>query len=201
MRFVVTSVSDVVTTSLFDVVKALLQRHQNIKHLVSRPFYYGKFWFISRHRKVRELQKYLSIESSLWEARRTLVNPWLCLLLVCEQDKVARLGAKVAMKGLGRGKKCLQHSIVDLFPDIPTVPDRWSLHGEWTWNTHTHTKVLSGIKHSSFLSLFTFSYKYINWGHSFITSTKRREVTKIWAILQVFADNFRGGGVSFFYHM
>ena len=42
----------------------------------------------------------------------------------CEQDKVARLGAKVAMKGLGRGKKRLQHNIVDLFPDIPTVPDR-----------------------------------------------------------------------------
>ena len=31
-----------------------------------------------------------------------------------------------------------------------------------------------------------------------MTSTKRREVTKIWAILQMVADNFWGGGVFFF---
>ena len=43
---------------------------------------------------------------------------------MCEQDKVARLGAKVTMKGLGRGKKRLQYNIVDLFPDIPMVPDK-----------------------------------------------------------------------------
>ena len=61
---------------------------------------------------------------SLWQARLTLVNSWLCLLLVCEQDIVAKLGDKVAMKGLGRVKKRLQHNIFDLFPDIPTVPDR-----------------------------------------------------------------------------
>ena len=134
-----------------DVATKLLQRRHNIKHLVSRPFYNRQFWFLSHHRIVRELQKYLSIESSLWQARPTLVNSWLCLFLVCKQDKVARLGAKVAMKGLDREKKHLQHNIVNLFPDIPTVPDRWSLHGEWTWNTHTHTKVLSGIKHRSFL--------------------------------------------------
>ena len=59
---------------------------------------------------MRELQKYLSID--------------FCLLLGCEQDEVARLCAKVAMKGHGRGKKRLQHNIVDLFPDIPTVPNR-----------------------------------------------------------------------------
>ena len=81
---------------------------------------------------MRELQKYWSIESSLWQARRTIVNSWLCQLVVCEQDKVARMGAKVVMKRLGRGKKRPQHNIVDLFPDIPTVPDRKSLHGEWT---------------------------------------------------------------------
>ena len=34
-----------------------------------------------------------------------------------------------------------------------------------------------------------------------MTCTKRMEVTKIWAILQMVADNFLGGGVSFFYHM
>ena len=44
--------------------------------------------------------------------------------LVREQDKVARLIAKVAMKGLGRGKELLQRNIFDLFPDIPTTPDR-----------------------------------------------------------------------------
>ena len=99
----------------------LIQRCHNIKELVSRPFYYGQFWFLSRHRNVRELQKYLSIESSLWQARRTLAHSWLwwlLWLLVCEQDKVARLGAKVAIKGLGRGKKHLQQNIIDLFPDI-----------------------------------------------------------------------------------
>ena len=78
-----------------DVATTLLQRRHNIKHLVSRPFHYGQFGFLSRHRNVRELQKYLNIEFSLWQARRTLVNSWICLLLVCEQDKVARLGAKV----------------------------------------------------------------------------------------------------------
>ena len=73
---------------------------------------------------MRKLQKYLSIESSLWQTRRTLSNSWVYLRLVCEQDKVARLVAKVAMKGLGRGKKLLQRNIVDLLPDIPTIPDR-----------------------------------------------------------------------------
>ena len=87
MRVVATSVSDVVTTSLFNVVKMLAQRHDNIKQLVSRPFNYRQFWFLSRHRNVRELPKYLSIESSLWQATRTLVNSWLPLLLVCEKDK------------------------------------------------------------------------------------------------------------------
>ena len=41
------------------------------------------------------------------------------------------------MKELGRGKKRLQHNIVDLYPGLPT-PDRWSLQGGWT-KTHTHT--------------------------------------------------------------
>ena len=34
-----------------------------------------------------------------------------------------------------------------------------------------------------------------------MTSTKRRKVTEIWAILQMVADTFLGGGVSFFHHM
>ena len=31
--------------------------------------------------------------------------------------------SKVSIKGLGGGKKRLQHNIVDLVPDIPTNPD------------------------------------------------------------------------------
>ena len=36
---------------------------------------------------------------------------------------MAKLGVIVAMKGLVRGKKRLQHNIVDLFPDISTETD------------------------------------------------------------------------------
>ena len=125
----------------YSVATTFLQRRHNIKHLISKPFYYGQFWFLSCHRNVRELQKYLRTESSVWQARRTLVNSWLCLHLIWEQNKVARLCTKVAMKGFGRGKNILQHNIVDLFPDISTAPVRWSLHGEWTWNRYTHKSI------------------------------------------------------------
>ena len=57
MRVVPRSVSDVVATSLFDVVKTLPQRCHNIKHWISRPFYYRLFWFLSLHRNARQLQK------------------------------------------------------------------------------------------------------------------------------------------------
>ena len=40
-----------------EVAATLLQRRHNIKHWVSRPFYYRLFWFLSLHRNVRELQK------------------------------------------------------------------------------------------------------------------------------------------------
>ena len=40
---------------------------------------------------------------------------------------------------LGLEKKRLQHNIVDVFPGIPTDPDKWSLHGEWTYTPHTQT--------------------------------------------------------------
>ena len=55
----------------------------------------------------------------------TLVKSWFCPPLVCEQDKAAGqkgsvLHTKVAMKGLGRGKKRLQQNIVDLSLGIPT---------------------------------------------------------------------------------
>ena len=41
------------------------------------------------------------------------------------------LQSKVAMKGLGGELKRLQYNIVYLFLDIPTAPERVSLHGEW----------------------------------------------------------------------
>ena len=41
------------------------------------------------------------------------------------------------MKRIGIGIQRLQHNIVDLFPGIPSDPDRWSLHGGGTY-THTH---------------------------------------------------------------
>ena len=40
-----------------DVARTLLQRHHNIKHWISRPFYNRLFRFLSLHRNVRELQK------------------------------------------------------------------------------------------------------------------------------------------------
>ena len=134
MRVVATSVSDVVTTLLSDVVKTLPQRCYNVATTLS-------IWFLG-HFITDNSDFFPAIETwesykSTWVLNLVFGNSWLCLLLVCEQDKVARLGAKAAMKGRGRGKKCLQHNTVNLFLDIPTVPDRWSLHFEWTWNTHT----------------------------------------------------------------
>ena len=46
--------------------------------------------------------------------------------------------------------------------------------------------------------LFPFLRKQINCGHSFMTSSKRRETTKYWAILQMVMDNFLGGESLFF---
>ena len=61
------------------------------------------------------------------------------------------LHSKVAMKGLGIWNKPLQHNIVDLFPGpgTRTDPDRWSLHGEWTY-VHTHTRVLINMELQSY---------------------------------------------------
>ena len=57
MRVVPKSVSDVAITSLFDVIKKFSQRRHNIKHSISRPFYYRLSWFLSLHQNMRELQK------------------------------------------------------------------------------------------------------------------------------------------------
>ena len=43
------------------------------------------------------------------------------------------------MKGLDRGKKCLQHNIVDLFHGNPNETDRRSFQGQWTYSGNTHT--------------------------------------------------------------
>ena len=47
-------------------------------------------------------------------------------------------------------------------------------------------------------TIIRFLHKQINCGHSFMTPSNRSEVTKIWAILQMFMDNFLGGGSLFF---
>ena len=57
MRMVPTSVSDVVTMSLSDVVKTLLQRRHNIKHWITRSFYHWAFWFLYLDRNLKELEK------------------------------------------------------------------------------------------------------------------------------------------------
>ena len=49
--------STVENESCGDVATTLLQRHLNIKHWSYKQFYYGQFWFLSRYRNVRELQK------------------------------------------------------------------------------------------------------------------------------------------------
>ena len=60
------------------------------------------------------------------------------------------------MKELGSGKKRPQHSIGDLFPDVPTDKDRLSLHGKWTYtqahtqtHTHTHTHTHVSIRETA----------------------------------------------------
>ena len=73
------------------------------------------------------------------KVRLILDKSWLCPLLVCEQDKVGSkkgsvLPSKVGIKGLGGGKKRLQHNIVDLFLDSPTDEDE-----AFTMNGHKYT--------------------------------------------------------------
>ena len=43
------------------------------------------------------------------------------------------------MKGLGGEKKHLQHNIVELFTDIPTIPDNKAFMVNRHKHTHTHT--------------------------------------------------------------
>ena len=48
----------------------------------------------------------------------------MCMVPKVASWKSLVLHSKVAMKRLGRGKKHLQHNIVDLFPGTPTDPGR-----------------------------------------------------------------------------
>ena len=48
------------------------------------------------------------------------------------------------MKGLGGEKKHLQHNIVELFIDIPTIPDNEAFTVNRHKHTHTHTKEANG---------------------------------------------------------
>ena len=67
------------------------------------------------------------------KGRDTPDKSWLSMLLVCEQEKVARwkgpvLYSEIAMKGFGIDKNGKTTSLI--YPLIPTVPDRLSLYGE-----------------------------------------------------------------------
>ena len=63
----------VVPTSVFDVDKTLLQCRYNIKHCISRPLYYGLFWYFfpsSKSERVTKLLSGIKHTSSLF--KRTL---------------------------------------------------------------------------------------------------------------------------------
>ena len=50
------------------------------------------------------------------------------------------------MKGLGGEKKHLQHNIVELFIDIPTIPDNkaFTVNRHKHTHTHIHTREANG---------------------------------------------------------
>ena len=67
-----TSVSDIVTTSLSNFVKRLLQRRHNIKHWITRPFYHGLFWFLFLHRNVKVTKVLSSIKHASFLFKKAL---------------------------------------------------------------------------------------------------------------------------------
>ena len=66
----------VVTTSLSEVAKTLPQsyykRCYNIKHWISRPFYYALSWFLTRHWNVRVTKVLSGIKHTSCLSKRTL---------------------------------------------------------------------------------------------------------------------------------
>ena len=55
-----------------DVASTLLQRHRNIKHGITRPFYYGLFWFLSFHQNVKVTKVLSGIKRAPFLFKKTL---------------------------------------------------------------------------------------------------------------------------------
>ena len=55
-----------------DVASTLLQRRHNTKHLITRPFYYGLFWFLSLHRNVKVTNVLSGIKQASFLFKKTL---------------------------------------------------------------------------------------------------------------------------------
>ena len=55
-----------------DVASTLLQRRHNIKHWITRPFYYGLFWFLSLHRNVKVTKVLSGIKHASFLFKKTL---------------------------------------------------------------------------------------------------------------------------------
>ena len=55
-----------------DLASTLLQRHHNIKHLITRPFYCGLFWFLSLHRNVAVTKVLSGIKHASFLFKKTL---------------------------------------------------------------------------------------------------------------------------------
>ena len=66
-------------------------------------------------------------------------------------DQQEDLNTKVAMKGIGRGKKSLQHNIVDLFPGIQKYTHAHT-------RTHTHVRADSNYIFSIYTYLWLTTY-------------------------------------------
>ena len=81
------------------------------------------------------------------KVRRILVKSWLCPLLVYVQDKAASSKVRLYIPK-ERWREPVEESnffnttLLICSLAVPAVPDRWSLHGGWTW-THTHTRASS----------------------------------------------------------
>ena len=59
-----------------DVASTFLQRRHNIKHWITRPFYYGLFWFLSLHRNVKVTKVLSGIKHASFLFKKTL-HLWL----------------------------------------------------------------------------------------------------------------------------
>ena len=83
-----------------EVATTLLQCRHNNKHLVSRPFYYRQFWFLSRHRNVREWLKQLS-----W-IKKFVKLPWGGHIFLTNLGKIDL--TKIVMLTKKQGRLCVK---------------------------------------------------------------------------------------------